>query len=80
MNRHRVTDAVDALLGTASSGRGDAVHVNRAGVYSNFDLPETASTTTFDRCSDGRHGRLRGPRLCTGCGRTRNEIELDDQR
>lgn len=77
MSRHRVTDAIDSLLGTTSPGRGDSVHVNRAGVYSNFDAPD-APSTQFDRCSDGRHGRLRGSRRCTGCGRTRNEIEIEE--
>jgi len=78
VSRHRVTDAVDSMLGTTSSGRGDSVRVNRAGVYSNFDAPDLPSTTMFDRCSDGRHERLRGTRRCTGCGRTRNEIEIEE--
>ena len=77
MSRHRVTDAVDSLLGT-SSHRGDLVHVARSGVHTNFDPPNVKEPTDFDLCSPHGHGRLRDTRRCTGCGRTRNEIEIEE--
>lgn len=74
----RVTVALDSLLGT-SSPRGDLVRVSGAGVHTNrddLDLPE--SHDDVDPCSPYRHGKLRGSKRCFGCGRTRNEIEIEE--
>jgi hypothetical protein len=71
-------DALDALLGTASP-RGDLVRVGAAGVHTNrddLDLPDRP--TDVDPCTPHRHGKLRGNQRCYGCGRTRNEIEIDE--
>lgn len=76
MSRHRVTDAIDSLLGT-SSPRGDLVHTIKSGVHTNFDPPNVPEPN-FDHCSRHGHGRLHDDRRCTGCGRTRNEIEIDE--
>ena len=78
MSRFRVTDAIDALLGTTSL-RGDLVRVSGAGVHTNRDdqiVPER--TTDTDPCTPHRHGKLKGSKRCFGCGRTRNEIEIED--
>jgi hypothetical protein len=80
----RVTDALDAFLGTPSY-RGGAVVKNRNGVFTDGDgLDLDASlesiiprSTDVDPCSPHHHDRLRGAR-CHGCGRTRNEILLDE--
>jgi hypothetical protein len=78
MNRYRVMDAVDSLLGT-SSLRGDLVRVNRSGVHTNRDdlwLPDRIHD--IDPCTPHRHGKLSGLQRCFGCGRTKNEIELEE--
>ena len=78
MSRHRVTDAVDSLLGT-SSPRGDLVRVNGSGVHTNRDdqiLP--VRTNDVEPCTPHRHGKLKGRERCFGCGRTRNDIELEE--
>jgi hypothetical protein len=77
VTRYRITDAVNSLLGS-SSPRGDLVRMS-SGVHTNRDdagLPETLSS--IDPCSPHRHGKLRGQKRCFGCGRTRNEIEIDE--
>lgn len=80
----RVTDVLDAFLGT-STFRGGVVR-NRNGVFTNgdgLDLPDTPLDALVPRsmdsaCSRRRHGKLRGEKRCHGCGRTRNEIEIDE--
>lgn len=85
MSRYRVVDAVDDLLGTATF-RGGVVR-QRGGVFTDAD--GLAPTSALDAlaphqggldatCSNYRHGRLRGARRCPGCGRTRNEVAIDD--
>jgi hypothetical protein len=74
----RVVDAIDSLLGSTSP-RGDLVRVAGAGAYTNrddLDLPE--SFDDVDPCSPHRHGKLKGRARCFGCGRTKNEIELEE--
>ena len=82
----RITDAIDGLLGTTSFRGGEVVH-NRNGVLTNgeaFELPDapldalTPVVVDVDPCSAGRHMRLKGNRRCLGCGRTRNEIEIEE--
>jgi hypothetical protein len=83
---NRVTDILDSLLGTPSF-RGDVVR-SRRGVFTNgdgLDLPDASVDALVPRnadadigpCTAHRHGKLRGEKRCHGCGRTRNEIELD---
>lgn len=31
-----------------------------------------------DPCTSYRHGKLRGNQRCYGCGRTRNEVEIEE--
>ena len=82
----RVTDVLDAFLGTPTY-RGGVVR-NRSGVYTNADGLEPADgsfdglvprslDSAVDPCSPRSHGRLKG-RRCHGCGRTWNEIALDE--
>ena len=80
----RITDKIDALLGTTSF-RGDVVRT-RNGVHTNG---ESALLDTIDalapaggdtECSPRRHGRLRGDARCGGCGRTRNDFVIDGRR
>lgn len=84
----RVTDALDAFLGT-SSFRGGVVK-SRDGVYTNGDglgldtsldslALRTSGGDTPDPCSPHRHGKLRGQKRCFGCGLTRNEILLNEE-
>ena len=87
MSRGRVVEAMDALLGTASF-RGEVVR-SRHGVYTNadgLDAPDLSVEALVPRgsggddeslCSPPAHGKLRGRKRCRGCGRTRNEIEID---
>jgi hypothetical protein len=47
--------------------------------YTNNDdqlLP--ARTEDVDPCTPHRHGKLKGSKRCFGCGRTRNEIEIEE--
>ena len=85
----RVTDVLDAFLGTPSF-RGGVVR-SRNGVFTNGDGLEHADTpldalvprsmdADVDPCTPHRHGKLRGEKRCHGCGRTRNEIEIDEGR
>lgn len=76
MSRGSRVDALDALLGT-SSPRGDLVRVGGAGVHTNRDLEAPDRPADGDPCTAHRHGKLRGRQRCYGCGRTRNEIEID---
>ena len=78
MSRYRVVDAVDSLLGTASPrGEGGVVH-SRHGVFTNDDWVDAPDPTSDDGpCTPHRHGKLKGVKRCHGCGRTRNEIEID---
>ena len=71
--------ALDAMLGTTSP-RGDSVRVGLGGVHTNRDDAEFPVPTTSDTdpCTPHRHGKLRGDRRCFGCGRTRNEIEIEE--
>ena len=72
----RVSDAVNALLGTVSP-RGDLVRrMDGSGAHTNRDdqlLPDRIHDV--DPCTPHRHWKLRGRQRCFGCGRTRNEIE-----
>jgi hypothetical protein len=77
-------EALDALLGTASA-RGAVVR-SRRGVYTDGDgLDPTdsiedlvhASTGGDAICTNHKHGRLKGKVRCPGCGRTRNEVEIE---
>ena len=82
----RVTDALDALLGTPSF-RGGVVR-SRSGIYTDSDglgldtsldsLVPRNTDADVDPCSRRRHGKLKGDRRCHGCGRTRNEIAIDE--
>lgn len=82
----RVTDALDALLGTPSF-RGGVVR-SRSGVYTNGDgldhdlsldsLVPRNTDADVDPCSRHRHGKLKDEKRCHGCGRTRNEIAIDE--
>ncbi len=77
MSRGSRLEALDALLGT-SSLRGDLVRVGASGVHTNrddLDLPDRP--VDGDPCTPRRHGKLIGDRRCFGCGRTRNEIEIE---
>jgi hypothetical protein len=84
----RVVDAVDSLLGTPTF-RGGALR-SRAGVFTDSDglepvgaldtLSVHAESGDAGPCTAYRHGRLRGKKRCHGCGRTRNEIEIDGER
>jgi hypothetical protein len=86
VSRHRVIDAIDSLLGTTTF-RGTVVR-SRGGVFTDTDGLEPQSeidalavrTSGGDApgaCNAYAHERLRGKRRCHGCGRTRNEIEID---
>jgi len=78
MSRFRIPDAVDTLLGS-SSPRGDLVRVIGAGVHTNRDdalLPDR--TNDIDPCTPHRHGKLKERQRCFGCGRTFNEIEIEE--
>jgi len=86
----RATDvlgAVDSLLGTASF-RGGVVR-SRDGVYTDGDglgldtsldslALRSSGGDAAGPCTAHRHGKLRGEKRCHGCGRTRNEIEIDE--
>lgn len=82
MQRYRVTEAIDGMLGTTTF-RGEVVR-NRNGVHTNTDalgletgVEAFEPIVTEDPCTAYRHGKLRGRKRCRGCGRTRNEIEID---
>lgn len=78
MSRSRVVDAIDSLLGTTSL-RGDLVRTSGSGVHTNrddLDLPDQPFVDV-DPCTAHRHGKLKGQMRCFGCGRTKNEIELE---
>lgn len=45
-------------------------------VLDNQLLPDR--TEDVDPCTPHRHGKLKGSKRCFGCGRTRNEIEIED--
>jgi hypothetical protein len=78
VSRSRITEAVDSLLGSTSL-RGDLVRVSDAGVHTNRDdllLPDRVNDV--EPCTPHRHGKLKGQQRCFGCGRTRNEILLDE--
>jgi hypothetical protein len=79
--------ALDALLGTTSF-RGGVVR-SRHGVYTDADglgldtsleslALRTSGGDAVGPCTAHRHGKLRGEKRCHGCGRTRNEIQLDE--
>lgn len=82
----RITDALDALLGTPTF-RGGVVR-SRNGVFTDGDglgldvsldsLVPRNTDADVDPCSPHRHGKLKGEKRCHGCGRTRNEIEIDE--
>jgi hypothetical protein len=83
MSRFRVTDTIDGLLGTTTF-RGEVVRRGRSGVFTNGDalkldtgVESLAPIICEEACSTYRHGKLRGRQRCRGCGRTRNEIEID---
>lgn len=42
------------------------------------DLLLPDRTDDVDPCTEHRHGKLKGSKRCFGCGRTRNEIELEE--
>jgi hypothetical protein len=82
MSRYRVTEAIDGVLGTTTF-RGEVVR-SRRGVFTNTDalgletgVEGFALIVVESPCSSYRHGKLRGQQRCRGCGRTRNEIEID---
>lgn len=80
MSRVSRADALDALLGTTSH-RGDLVRVGASGVHTNRDdLDLSDRPIDVDPCSPHRHGKLKGEKRCHGCGRTRNEVEIDEGR
>lgn len=47
------------------------LHTDREGI----DFPDNADV---DPCSPHRHGKLKAQQRCFGCGRTRNEIEIEE--
>lgn len=76
--------ALDSLLGTTSF-RGGVVR-SRNGVFTDADGLDPAEDslesliprgTGVGPCSAYQHGKLRGEKRCHGCGRTRNEVEID---
>jgi len=81
-----VMGAIDSLLGTTSF-RGGVVR-SRDGVFTDTyglgldlsidSLVPRSEDVDVDPCSPHRHGKLRGERRCHGCGRTRNEVLLDE--
>jgi hypothetical protein len=84
-HRVDVLGAVDRMLGTTSF-RGSVVR-NRRGVHTDADGIEDGDSVLDalehrtpggdDVCSAHKHGRLRGQQRCPGCGRTKNEVEID---
>jgi hypothetical protein len=42
------------------------------------DLLLPDRTEDVDPCTPHRHGKLKGSKRCFGCGRTRNEIEIEE--
>jgi hypothetical protein len=82
MSRYRVTDAIDGLLGTTTFRgevvrRRDGIHTNADAFRLENDVDALRPSFSFEACSTYRHGKLRGQQRCRGCGRTRNEIEID---
>jgi hypothetical protein len=76
MSRYRVPDNVDSLLGV-SSPRGDLVQASGSGVNQDDEFL-LDRTDDVDPCTEHRHGKLKGSKRCFGCGRTRNEVELEE--
>lgn len=78
--QRRIVEAIDGLLGTVSFHGNSVVRRRRGdGAYTNGDATDELAPILLDGdpCSRRRHNKLRGDKRCTGCGRTRNEIELD---
>jgi len=85
--RRGVLDAIDSLLGTTSSRHDGVVRVRGSGVYANEDDSLRSADVTdglqpsgigANLCTRRRHSKLRGDARCRGCGRTKNEIEIED--